>query len=190
VYFAQRISDSQHVAIKVIQRDEHANMEVKEANLFYLLSDMLDHSYCYCCYCYYYYYYCCCCCLKPLPPSNIFQAVENEIALQKLSSGHKNVVDYYDTYLTANELWVVMEYVPGGSLTTILMYARFNEAQIAYVCREALGSLAFLHSENRVHRDIKSGTCVCVCVCVCAQDRACVAVFLNFIAMISLSTTH
>ncbi len=39
--------------------------------------------------------------------------MENEIALQKLSSGHPNVVGYFDTYLTSQELWVVMEYVPG-----------------------------------------------------------------------------
>eukprot|EP00301_Raphidiophrys_heterophryoidea_P024008 c7662_g1_i2.p1 GENE.c7662_g1_i2~~c7662_g1_i2.p1 ORF type:complete len:486 (+),score=110.75 c7662_g1_i2:140-1597(+) len=110
VYFAQRCADNQHVAVKVIQRDAHANM----------------------------------------------QGVENEIALQKLSSNHPNVVGYFDTYLTNSELWVVMEYVPGGSLTTLLMHARLVEPTIAYVCREALNALAFLHQENRVHRDIKS----------------------------------
>lgn len=110
VYFAQRIENSEHVAIKVIQRDQSANIE----------------------------------------------AVENEIALQKLCSGHPNTVGYFDTYLTQTELWVAMEYVPGGSLTTLLLHAKLTEKQIAYICREALQALAFLHNENRVHRDIKS----------------------------------
>jgi len=84
------------------------------------------------------------------------EAVQNEIALQKLCSGHPNTVGYFDTYLTQSELWVAMEYVPGGSLTTLLLYAKLTELQVAYICREALQALAFLHNENRVHRDIKS----------------------------------
>ena len=49
-----------------------------------------------------------------------------------------------------------MEYMPGGSLTQLLMYNKLSEPQIAYLCRETLQALAYLHSENRIHRDIKS----------------------------------
>eukprot|EP00300_Choanocystis_sp_HF-7_P002731 c12066_g1_i1.p1 GENE.c12066_g1_i1~~c12066_g1_i1.p1 ORF type:complete len:483 (+),score=119.50 c12066_g1_i1:50-1498(+) len=84
------------------------------------------------------------------------KAVENEIALMKLCSHHPNVVDYQETFLTSSELWVVMEYMPGGSLTQMLLFNQLTEKQIAYVCREALRALSFLHSENRIHRDIKS----------------------------------
>lgn len=83
------------------------------------------------------------------------ETVANEIALMALSV-HPNVVEYYDTFLTATEMWVVMEYMPGGSLTHMLMFNKLKEPQIALLCRECLKSLAFLHAQHRVHRDIKS----------------------------------
>jgi p21-activated kinase 2 len=83
-------------------------------------------------------------------------AVENEIALMKLSCSHPNVVKYMETFLTRTELWVVMEYAPGGSLTQLLMFNKLSEPQIAFICRESLRALHFLHSESRIHRDIKS----------------------------------
>jgi len=57
------------------------------------------------------------------------------------------------------ELWVVMEYMSGGSLYDLLkLYAsgfRFTESEVAYVIRETLEALAYLHSMKRIHRDIK-----------------------------------
>jgi hypothetical protein len=84
------------------------------------------------------------------------KAVMNEIALMRLSSNHPNVVRYYETFLTQAEMWIVMEYVPGGSLMQCLVHNKFNESQIAYVCRETLKALQFLHNSHRIHRDIKS----------------------------------
>eukprot|EP00299_Pterocystis_sp_00344_P011209 c5185_g1_i1.p1 GENE.c5185_g1_i1~~c5185_g1_i1.p1 ORF type:complete len:493 (+),score=128.15 c5185_g1_i1:50-1480(+) len=96
--------------------------------------------------------------IKVIPRSNKadMDAVINEIALMQSSSRHPNVVHYFDSFLTQHELWIVMEYVPGGSLTQLLMYNKLTEPQIAFVCRETLKSLAFLHGAHRIHRDIKS----------------------------------
>ncbi len=38
----------------------------------------------------------------------------------------------------------------------MLMFNKLKEPQIALLCKETLKSLAFLHSQHRVHRDIKS----------------------------------
>jgi len=82
--------------------------------------------------------------------------VENEIALQSLSSECEYVVGYHETYLTPEELWVVMEYVSGGSLTQLIMNADMTEKVIALVCKHALSALSWMHNESRVHRDVKS----------------------------------
>jgi len=79
----------------------------------------------------------------------------NEIQVMKQSK-HKNIVNFIDGYFYVDKLWVVMEYVSGGTLTDILVNNFMNENQIAVVCREVLQGLVFLHSKNIIHRDIKS----------------------------------
>ncbi|KAF9184623.1 signal transducing kinase of the PAK [Haplosporangium sp. Z 11] len=79
----------------------------------------------------------------------------NEILVMKESS-HKNIVNFIDSFLYHGDLWVVMEYMEGGSLTDVVTTNEMADPQIGAVCRETLLGLEHLHSKGVIHRDIKS----------------------------------
>lgn len=67
-----------------------------------------------------------------------------------------------------------MDYMEGGSLTDVLgTTVDFKETHIAFVCREILMALAFMHHQYRLHRDIKSDNVLVsseCCLCILRVD--------------------
>jgi len=86
------------------------------------------------------------------------KTIINEIGMMR-NCKHDNIVQYYDSYLVADELWVVMEYMGGGCLTEDLDQSKevqLTEEQMANICLEVLKGLQYIHHFHRIHRDIKS----------------------------------
>jgi p21-activated kinase 1 len=72
------------------------------------------------------------------------------------SSRHPNIIGYIDSFLYQDDLWVVLEYMEGGSLMHVAATKQMTEGQIAAVSREIAQGLEHLHRQGIVHRDIKS----------------------------------
>ncbi|NWT62417.1 PAK3 kinase, partial [Erythrocercus mccallii] len=60
------------------------------------------------------------------------------------------------SYLVDDQLWLVMEYMDGGTLRDVISVTHMSEGEIAAVSRECLQGLDFLHSNLTIHRDVKS----------------------------------
>ncbi|XP_057217526.1 mitogen-activated protein kinase kinase kinase kinase 3 isoform X3 [Triplophysa rosa] len=90
-----------------------------------------------------------------LEPGEDFAVVQQEIIMMK-DCKHSNIVAYFGSYLRRDKLWICMEYCGGGSLQDIYhVTGPLTESQIAYVTRETLQGLYYLHNKGKMHRDIK-----------------------------------
>uniref|UniRef100_A0AAR2IMV3 non-specific serine/threonine protein kinase n=1 Tax=Pygocentrus nattereri TaxID=42514 RepID=A0AAR2IMV3_PYGNA len=76
--------------------------------------------------------------------------------LQKLR--HPNIIEYKGCYLREHTAWLVMEYCLGSASDLLEVHKKpLQEVEIAAITHGALQGLAYLHSHNMIHRDVKAG---------------------------------
>ncbi len=92
------------------------------------------------------------------------KALEQEINFLR-SMSHINVVRYIGAQIEPDEdnpmlfnLNIILEYVPGGSIASLLeTFGRFSLPMVKVYTKQLLIGLCFLHRHGIVHRDIKGG---------------------------------
>ncbi|XP_030751087.1 serine/threonine-protein kinase mig-15 isoform X6 [Sitophilus oryzae] len=92
------------------------------------------------------------------------EEIKLEINVLKKFSNHRNIATYYGAFIKKSppgkddQLWLVMEYCGAGSVTDLVKSTKgqsLKEEWIAYISREILRGLSYLHSNKVIHRDIK-----------------------------------
>ncbi|KAL4958386.1 hypothetical protein BDW69DRAFT_78792 [Aspergillus filifer] len=81
--------------------------------------------------------------------------VDNELKIMK-DLKHPNIVQYIDHHEHDRWIYIIMEYVPCGELSTYLQsMVRIPEDMVRTIARQVLHALKYLHKRNITHRDIK-----------------------------------
>ena len=73
---------------------------------------------------------------------------------------HPNLIKYYGSFYEGTNLWILSEYMDGGSLKEIMQFAYQDglkdEILAASILEQVLMFLAFFHENRQIHRDICS----------------------------------
>lgn len=101
------------------------------------------------------------------------RTMEKEIALLG-GLRHENVVRYIGTQRDSEHLNIFLEYVPGGSIASLISkFGPLPEHLIGVYTRQILLGLNYLHSNDIVHLDIKGANILGTCAAVRTRARQC-----------------
>lgn len=85
----------------------------------------------------------------------VLLGIEREIVIMKLID-HPNVLKLYDVWETSGELFLIMEYVPGGELFDYLVKrGRLPELEALQYFQQIIHAVDYCHRFNICHRDLK-----------------------------------
>lgn len=89
--------------------------------------------------------------LSRVTDDTFVQELKNEIAILK-KLDHPHIVRPLETYYYKHQIFIVMEHCSGGDL-----YSRdpYTEEEAARIISSILSAVAYLHSNNVAHRDLK-----------------------------------
>lgn len=96
--------------------------------------------------------------------SSSFDDILQEVQTMRLCDD-QNVLRCYASFVHASQLWLITQHMDKGSCLRVMTISSevlglgrgLSEDSVAYVLREALQGLHYLHSNGHIHRDIKCG---------------------------------
>ncbi|KAL8554430.1 hypothetical protein ACS0TY_002576 [Phlomoides rotata] len=100
--------------------------------------------------------------VKIIPKSKMTTAiaiedVRREIKILRALTGHPNLVQFYDAFEDADNVYIVMELCEGGELLDWILtrVGKFSEDDAKTIIVQILNVVALCHLQGVVHRDIK-----------------------------------
>uniref|UniRef100_A0A7N0VF67 non-specific serine/threonine protein kinase n=1 Tax=Kalanchoe fedtschenkoi TaxID=63787 RepID=A0A7N0VF67_KALFE len=100
--------------------------------------------------------------VKVIPKSKMSTAiaiedVRREVKILRALTGHKNLVQFYDSYEDDDNVYIVMELCKGGELLDRILSrgGKYSEEDAKEVMVQILSVVAFCHLQGVVHRDLK-----------------------------------
>lgn len=96
--------------------------------------------------------------IKIVPVEKELDELMNEIKILKKCNS-EYITRYYGSYQHDDDVWIVMEYCGGGSVSDIMVSANMTltEELISVVSAAVLKGLVYLHKNKNIHRDVKCG---------------------------------
>jgi len=86
---------------------------------------------------------------------NILEKVRREIKILQILN-HPHIIRLYEVIETPSDVFLVMEYVPGGELFDyIVQSGRLHEDEARRFCQQIICGLECCHANNIIHRDLK-----------------------------------
>lgn len=88
-----------------------------------------------------------------------YEKIIEEVHLMKVLTDYSNfnnpVVDFYEMIETETHLCIVMEYINGNDLLSLVKKKRLNEKKVKYIFMNLVQGLKSIHQKRIAHRDIK-----------------------------------
>uniref|UniRef100_A0A0N4ZVD0 phosphorylase kinase n=1 Tax=Parastrongyloides trichosuri TaxID=131310 RepID=A0A0N4ZVD0_PARTI len=87
----------------------------------------------------------------------------SEIEILKLCSDHESIIEMHDFFETPTFLFAVFELAPQGELFDLLNKSvRLSEKKVRNIMTQLFDGVAYLHTLNIVHRDLKLENILCI----------------------------
>ncbi|XP_042481239.1 CDPK-related kinase 7-like [Macadamia integrifolia] len=100
--------------------------------------------------------------VKVIPKAKMTTAIaiedaRREVKILRALTGHKNLVQFYDSYEDDDNVYIVMELCKGGELLDRILSrgGKYSEEDAKVVMIQILSVVSFCHLQGVVHRDLK-----------------------------------
>ena len=91
---------------------------------------------------------------KKIKDNKLEEHLMREIKIQSYLD-HRHLTPLYGCFSDEKYVYLVLEYLPDGSVTQVKKLKKIPEAKASLIIRQICLGLKYIHTEDIIHRDIK-----------------------------------